>query len=368
MSRILILGGTGNTGRSIARHLLAHSDAAITLTSRHRENVAALAAELNQQYAGQRVSAVYADASDAQSLRNAFCDQTLVVIAAPTTAYVETVITTALATGVDYLDVQLGAKKFSILQSQADAIERAGRCFITEAGFHPGLPAALVRFAGVHMDTLVSAVTAGYLNMGSNLPYTDAFDELVEIFRDYRAQVFKDGHWTKPNSYQMRKIDFGADIGIKRCYSMFFEELEPLPRMYPSLQEIGFYISESHWVSDLVITPIVWMWLKIMPGAVRPIGKIIWWSMRTFHTPPDRVELQVQASGVRAGHPVTVHSSVAHPDGYELTAIPVVAALLQYLDGSARKPGMWMMGHLVDPVRLMKDMEMMGVRIKTTIH
>jgi saccharopine dehydrogenase (NAD+, L-lysine-forming) len=90
--------------------------------------------------------------------------------------------------------------------------------------------------------------------------------------------------------------------------------------------------------------------------------------MGTFHKPPDRVELQVQASGVKDGRLVEIQASVAHPDGYELTAIPVAAALLQYLDGSARKPGLWMMGYLSEPTRLMKDMERMGAQINTIIR
>lgn len=87
--------------------------------------------------------------------------------------------------------------------------------------------------------------------------------------------------------------------------------------------------------------------------------------MGTFHKPPYRVELQVQAAGLKDGRPATVRSSVAHPDGYELTAIPVVATLLQHLDGVARKTGLWMMGHVVDPRRLIGDMEKMGVACAT---
>jgi saccharopine dehydrogenase (NAD+, L-lysine-forming) len=35
MSKILILGGTGYTGKLIARHLLEQSEAAVTLAARH---------------------------------------------------------------------------------------------------------------------------------------------------------------------------------------------------------------------------------------------------------------------------------------------------------------------------------------------
>jgi saccharopine dehydrogenase (NAD+, L-lysine-forming) len=368
MSRLLILGGTGHTGRLIARHLLAHSSAEITIASRHLDQAQALANELNRQSSSQRARAIHADASQSASLRLALADHAMVVVAAPTTAHADTVIRTSLDMGVDYLDVQLGARKLALLQSAAAEIERAGRCFITEAGFHPGLPSALVRHAAAQMDTIDSAITLGYLNMGHDLPYTESVDEVVESFKEYNGQVFKNGQWTRPGSYEVRSVDFGGDIGRRRCYSMLFEELRSLPAMFPSLRETGFYMSGTHWMVDWVIMPITWAWLKLAPQAVRPIGKVLWWGMGRFHRPPYRVELQVQAAGLKGGRPVRVQATVAHPDGYELTAVPVVATLLQYLDGSARRPGLWMMGHLVDPVRLMEDMAQLGIAGTTRIE
>ena len=41
--------------------------------------------------------------------------------------------------------------------------------------------------------------------------------------------------------------------------------------------------------------------------------------------------------------------------------------LLQYLEGSAKRPGLWMMGHLAEPVRLMIDMEKMGIKVTTAV-
>ncbi len=368
MSRILILGGTGYAGKLIAQHLLAHSEAEVTIAARHQDRARAFAEKLNQQHPDHRVKAIYADASQSDSLRQAFDGQMMVVVAAPTAAAAENVIRTSLEMGLDYLDVQLDARKFTLLQSLANEIEKAGRCFITEAGFHPGLPSALVRYAAAHLDRIESAVTLGYLNMGKGLPYSEAVNEVVESFRAYNGQVFKNGRWTNTDTYEVQTFDFGGDIGRKRCFAMFLEELRTLPSMFTSLRETGFYLSEMHWMLDCVVMPITWAWLKIAPQAVRPIGKFLWWGMGTFHKPPYRVELQVQAAGTKDGRLATLQASVAHPDGYELTAIPVVATLLQYLDGSAGSPGLWMMGHLVDPLRLMKDMEKMGVTCATRIQ
>ena len=41
------------------------------------------------------------------------------------------------------------------------------------------------------MDRLDSAVTAAYLNMGQSMPYTEAVDELMEMFKNYQAQEEK---------------------------------------------------------------------------------------------------------------------------------------------------------------------------------
>ena len=110
MSRILILGGTGYTGRLIAQHLVEHSKADVTVAARHLDRAQALADRLDQQYSDHRVKAVYADASQTDSLRRAFADQTMIVVAAPTAAYAENVVRTSLEMGLDYLDVQLSAQ------------------------------------------------------------------------------------------------------------------------------------------------------------------------------------------------------------------------------------------------------------------
>ena len=114
-------------------------------------------------------------------------------------------------------------------------------------------------------------MTAGYLNIG-NLPYTEAVDELMEGFIHYQAQVFKNGDWTKPSSWDVRRFDFGPEIGMRDCYSMFFEEMRCLPEMYPTLRNTGFYISGSNWLADLLVTPVVMIGLKFFPKRFHKTG------------------------------------------------------------------------------------------------
>lgn len=364
MTKILILGGYGQTGQPLARHLLRQSPVEIVIAGRSLEKAAAFVAQLNAEFPGGRVSGARADAASADSLRDALRGVDLMVVAAPATQHAQIVARAALDAGVDYLDVQLDAGKLKLLQALAPEIERAGRCFITEAGFHPGLPSAMVRWAAARLDRLDSAVTAGYLNMGQALPYSEAVDELMQVFKEYQAQVFKDGAWTKAGSYELRKVDFGGEIGTRTCYSMFFEELRDLPSQYPTLRDVGFYMAGANWLTDWVITPVVMLGLKLAPKrGVRPMGKLMWWGMQNLGCPPYTVLLRVEAGGEVDGQPARVAAAISHPDGYELTAVPVAACLLQWLDGSARKPGLWMMGHLAEPLRLFEDMRRMGVEI-----
>jgi hypothetical protein len=109
--------------------------------------------------------------------------------------------------------------------------------------------------------------------------------------------------------------------------------------------------------------------LKLFPRrGVRPMGKLMWWGMQTYPRPPYLVLLKVEATGEKEGEPARFEASVSHRDGYELTAIPVVACLLQFMDGSARRPGVWMMGHLTDPARLFEDMSRMGLNVTQRIR
>ena len=363
MTTILILGGYGATGQPLTRHLLKCTDAKIIIAGRSLDKAKAFADSLNDP----RVTFVRVDAADESSLYASLRGVTLCLVAAPTTAHTGQVARACLDAGADYLDIQFASSKLTALRALEPEIQKAGRCFVTEAGYHPGLPSALVRYAASHMDLLESAPVAGYLNIG-NVPYTEAVDELVEAFKNYDARVFKNGAWTKRGSYEMRKFNFGAHIGQKFCYSMFFEELDGLPAMFPSLKETGFYLASVNLLVDTLLTPLVMLGLKLFPKrAARPLGKLVWWEMTALTKPPYCVVLSVEAKGRKNGSPREVRARIEHADGYELTAIPVVAFVEQYLDGSARKPGLWMMGHIVEPVRLMKDMEAMGANIETEI-
>ncbi len=356
MNTILILGGYGATGKLLTKHLLAQTTHQIVVAGRRLDKAQAFVDSLRDA----RVTAQQADAANMDSLQQALHNVDLILVAAPTTHHTENVVRAALEMRVDYLDVQYADAKLEALYAHEEEIRQKGLCFVTEAGYHPGLPSAMIRMAALKLDLIHSAQVAGYLNMG-NLPYTEAVDELMEGFIHYQAQVYKNGAWTKPSNWEMRAFDFGDDIGKRTCYSMFFEELRGLPEMYPTLKNMSFYISGSNFLADVLITPIILVGLKIAPKrGIRPLGKLMWWAMGKSR-PPYRVALKVEAEGLLKGEQAQVGVQIEHEDGYELTAIPVVAFLAQY--EQIRTAGLHMMGHIAEPEQLFHKMEQMGVRV-----
>ncbi len=368
--KLMLLGGYGITGRLLARLLLEQSDVRLVLAGRSREKAERAAAELNRLCPGNRVAAITTDASDPASLKKALQGVDFLLVASSTSQYVRQVAEAALEAGVDYLDIQYSTKKIAALKSMEAEIEKAGRCFITDGGFHPGLPAALIRYAAGCFDTLEKANVGSVIKADwNNLPLTDAtVDELIEEFNDFQMLLYKDGQWKKASMTSTRDflhMDFGREFGRQYGAPMFLEELRALPESYPSLIETGFYVGSFNWFVDWMIMPVGMLALKLWPlRAVRPVGKLMLWGLRAFSRPPYGTLLKVEAQGHKDGRPRVMEMSVYHPDGYMFTAIPVVACLLQYLDGSIRQPGLWTQANIVEPVRLMMDMQRMGVEVQ----
>jgi len=367
---ILILGGYGNTGRPLARLLLQESDAQLILAGRNQAKAESFAAELNHAFTGNRARGIYADASDEAQLRQAFAGVDLVVVASSTTRYTRQVASAALATRIGYLDIQYSTQKISLLKSMAERIRQAGCCFITDAGFHPGLPALLVRYVAQSFDRLKRARVGSVikedwkrLEVGES-----AIDELVDLINDYQMSVFKDGEWHKVSLFSTSdyiRMDFRGQFGKQYCAPMMLEEMSTLPELFPSLEETGFYVGSFNWFVDWIIMPISIVAMKLWPQAAkRPMSKWIHWGLNTFSKPPYGTLLKVEASGEENGRPKAVSVIISHPDGYLFTAIPVAACLLQYMDGSINLPGLWTQAHIVEPVRFIKDMQRMGIEVQ----
>lgn len=365
--RIVILGGYGNTGSLIAKYLLQETGCEIIVAGRNRVRAGQLASVMNDEHPGRRVSGVFANAAEGESLKRVFTDADLVIVASSTTQFTRPIAEAALASHCDYFDIQFSNAKIDYLKSLDNDIRSAGLCFITDGGFHPGLPAVMIRYIAERFDRLQIAHVGSVIkiNWRDLALGDDTFAELIEFMNDFSGAVFKNGKWQKVRwlgMFDTIGMDFGEPFGKSYCVPMPIEEITSLPAMYPGLQDTGFYVGGFNWFVDWLVFPFIWPLYKLLgKRSVKPLGKVLGWGLRNFSQPPFGTRLKVEAAGLKDGRKKSHSLLLSHADGYAFTAIPVVATLLQYLGEAGRKPGLWTQAHFVEPKRMFDDMQKMGI-------
>lgn len=360
---ILILGGYGGTGKLICRRLLEETDVEIIIAGRNIDEAEKLCSNFRKEFSEKNISSVYADASNYQSLVSAFKNITLVIDATTATRFVQNVANAAIETGADYLDFHFEQNVVSDLKTIKQKNINSGRCFITQAGFHPGLPSAFVRYAAQYFDKLNRAIIG--MAMNTEIEKPESIYELVDVLADYKVDIFEKGKWKRAGYADFEKIDFGVRFGTKVCYPIQMEEMYALPKMFP-LEETGVYVAGFNWFVDYLVFPLTFFLAAIKKGLGRHlIARLIIYGLNNFSNDNRGVSFVLEAEGTKDNKPMKLRVVAEHDDAYEFTAIPIVACINQYLDGSITKPGLWLMGHIVEPNRLFIDMKKMGIKIKT---
>jgi hypothetical protein len=152
-------------------------------------------------------------------------------------------------------------------------------------------------------------------------------------------------------------MDFGPPFGRQPGAPMLLDELRAIPELYPTIRDCAFYVGSFNPITDFLITPLLWLGARVAPRRARlPIARFFLWSLRAFSRPPYGTMLKLEARGRRAGREESLALTVAHPDGYVLTAAATAATARQMLDGSARRPGLHLAALLVEPERLLAEM------------
>lgn len=368
---IIVIGGYGSAGRHISEYLIRYTDIPrILIAGRNMKKAFALSTKLNNTHEGYRAAAIFMDAADEVSLRQVFVDVNIAVNASSTAMHSGLIADVARDTGTDYFDIQYSSEKSDTLRRLAARVAQSGRCFITDGGIYPGLPAAMVRVAAGYFDRIEKADVAGAARIDwsqysfSEQTATEFLDEVIRL----QSTLFRDGAWRNADmcgKNDFREVEFGGAIGRRTVFPMHLEELQALPGMYPSLRQAGFHVDGFNWFVDRIVFPLSIYTGKRWPKPFMPkMAKLLSWGTRRFMEPGFGSALKLEASGQKNGKPKSVEIVIRHDDGYVLTAIAAVAGILQVLDGSIRKPGIHLQALAVDPVRLLADMKKMGAGVE----
>ena len=357
----LVLGGYGETGKVFCRYLLQETPARVIVAGRRLAKAQALVEQLQQNFSPERIAARHTDAADVESLRQSFQDIDLVLVAATTTQWAKQIAEAALEAQIDYLDIYFQQDVYPVLATLQSQIKAAGRCFITQAGFHPGLPAAYMRQGAQYFDQYDQAIVA--FAMQTQIQDFQSVLEIVDMVADYQPEFWQNGQW-KIGTYQDAiSVNYGNRFGVRSSLPLSMVEIKSLPEQL-GLQEAGVFTTGFNWFIDYVVFSLIALSNAVKKGLFRQAwAKLFVFGLNTFSSQQAGVVFLLKAAGKKQGKHQTVEIFSDHDDAYEFTVVPVIACLHQYLDGDIRQPGLWMMGHLVDPDKLITDMQAMGINI-----
>ena len=364
---VVILGGYGGTGRELCRGFLAHTDARLVVAGRSLDKASAFAGELQAVF-GDRVSAARADAADPASVAAACRGARLLVTAAPAPTLAPALADAIIEAGCDAIDIQAEPSVHEALLPSHERLVAAGRLFVSQSGFSPGLPGLLFRAAAAELEVVVRARAAVAICL-KEVDSPEHLYSFVDLMPELRSEKFRDGAWRKARmTKDSVELELPRGFGRRRCIPMFIPELEPLPSEL-GIPELTLYAAGSNWFVDYLVAPSIMTLYGFRKGlGRRSLAKMMRFGVRHFSGAESGAALLLEADGTRSGQAQSLRMTVEHESPYVITALPVVALARQIFAGDLDvHRGLAPMAHVPRPLPFFAALAALGVTVTRTL-
>ena len=228
-NKVLILGGRGRIGSSVALDLLTHTQAQVTITG--RAGISAIPAGLD--HFGERVRYLPVNLADENGLLQAIASTDLVVhCAGPFRQRNTQVLQICIDRGVNYVDVSDDRVFTQAALEHCAAAEAAGVTAVINTGVFPGISNSMARQGVEQLDTpseiRISYVVAGSGGAGVTVMRTT----FLNIQQPFEAWL--DGRWQEVKPYTEREIvEFPDPFGLANVYWFDMPESFTLSQTFP---------------------------------------------------------------------------------------------------------------------------------------
>lgn len=384
MNKVLIIGA-GGVGRVVSHKCAQLPDVfgEICLASRTQSKCDQIASELQRPI---QTASVDADnVAETVSLIRSFEPRLVINVALP---YQDlTIMDACLEAGVDYLDTAnyepLDTARFEYKWQWAyqDRFQSAGRMALLGSGFDPGVTNVYCAHAQKHLFDEIEQIDILDCNAGDHgYPFATNFNPEINI-REVTAngRFWEQGEWKETDPLSVhRDFDF-PEVGVRRAYLMYHEELESLCQNIKGLKRIRFWMTfgESY-LTHLRVLENVGM------TSIEPIqfeGKEIVPLQFLKALLPDPASLGPRTQGktcigclvdgVKDGKKrrVFIYNVCDHQECYQevksqaisyTTGVPAMIGAKQMLTGKWLQPGVFNMEQL-DPDPFMADLNQYGL-------
>ncbi len=340
-NQVLILGGRGRIGRSVAQDLIAHHPSGeITITGRDPVSGAQISSML-----GSQVKFLTLDLNDQAMVSQAIASSDLVVHCAGPFQYRNgDVLKTCIEHGVNYVDVSDSRSFTRRALTYRDAAVAANVTAIINTGIFPGVSNSMVRQAVEQLDVPehihLSYVVAGSGGAGITVMRT-TFLGLQTPF-----DVWLDGHWQAVKPYSDREtIEFPEPYGKTGVYWFDMPEAITLAESFPEVKSVITKFGTSpdlyNHLTWFVATWWPSSWLK-NKGVIEFLSHVSYaMTGVTNYFSGTGVAVRSLVTGKKNGQTVSICSTISHNNAAIATGMGTgsIAQLLQ--TGELKKPGVW---------------------------
>ena len=255
MGKVLIIGA-GGVGRVVAYKCAQHRDVfeEIMLASRTKKKCDKIAADIKNDVGGKKIKTARVDADFPEqtiALIEKFRPDIVVNVALP---YQDLAIMDAcLATKTNYLDTanyepkDVAKFEYSWQWAYHDRFKKAGLLAVLGCGFDPGVTQVFTARAAKHFFDEMHTLDIVDANAGSHgKAFATNFNPEINIREvTQKGKYWKNGKWVETEPHEIWKdIDY-PEIGPKRSYLIYHEELESLVKNFPTLKQARFWMTFS---------------------------------------------------------------------------------------------------------------------------
>ncbi|WP_026104027.1 saccharopine dehydrogenase family protein [Anabaena sp. PCC 7108] len=336
--QVLIIGGKGRIGSSVAQDIATHTQAEITVTGRSPEMGRGVSFDL-----GKKCHFLELDLANTDKLRNAIAQSDLVIHCAGPFHHRDTqVLEICIEQGVNYLDVsdhRSYTNKALILYKKA---VDAGVTAIINTGIFPGISNSLVRQVIEQFDQ-PEKIHLSYLVSGSGgAGITVMRTTFLGLQHPFTAWI--NGNWEEIKPYTDREnINFPQPYGVSGVYWFDMPETITLPDSFPTVKTV---ITKFGSIPDFY-NHLTWITAHIFPKWLMQRHYMIEFLSHVSHNMTSftnmftgiGVAVRAEVTGKKDGKTVVYSATLLHENTAVAAGIGTGSIAKLLLEGKLKHPG-----------------------------
>jgi saccharopine dehydrogenase (NAD+, L-lysine-forming) len=252
MSKVMIIGA-GGVGRVVAYKCAQHPDvfSGIMLASRTVRKCDEIAAAVKKDI-GYTIETAAVDAENIPELVTLIRSYQPVMVIHVALPYQDlTIMEACLEAGVHYLDTanyepkDVAKFEYSWQWAYQERFREKGLLAVLGCGFDPGVTGVFTARAVKHFFDEIHYLDIIDANAGSHgKAFATNFNPEINIREiTQKGRYYENGEWVETEPHEVSMMINYPDIGPKKSYLIYHEELESLVKNYPTLKRARFWMT-----------------------------------------------------------------------------------------------------------------------------